>query len=171
MQSKHGHPHHLFVSLRMLEVKAPAEKSSPNTGTDILYPTRDNQVKGYDLQQEMSVFHSISIQTSAPHSSSQCRGIYIPWVLPCLPVQPLHFLFQGRTEPIPITLSCSCTSLLPSPAVFSEHVLSTHPPDTFPSPAGMTAETHCSHHSVMMGKVFPPPLTKGQVSSLQSSSD
>lgn len=107
------------------------------------------------------MFHSTSIQTSAPHSSCPVQGHLNSlgaYMFACS-ASAFSVPWMHRTNPNNFELFY--TSVLPSPGVFSEHLPPTHPPGTFPSSTGTPVETHCSQHSETMDK-FPPHTCQGQ---------
>lgn len=67
MQSKCGHPHDPLVSLRMLKVKSPGEKSSPNTGTSLIIPCERQPSQGLGvLTGDVGVSQSFDPDFSSP---------------------------------------------------------------------------------------------------------
>jgi len=100
MQSKRRHPHRLLVSLRMLEVKAPGGKSSPNIGTDLTI-SHERQPRAMIHNRRCRCFTVLQsrLQPSA--------GVFKFPRCSRFPVPPLHFLSHRCTEQTTITLSYS----------------------------------------------------------------
>lgn len=141
----------------MLEVKAPGEKSSPNTGTSLIIPCERQPSQGLGvLTRVVGVSQSFDPDFSSPqllpvqgHLNSM--GAYTAACsASAFSVPQMHRANPNNFEP----------SVLHSPGVFWEHLPPTHPPGTFPSPPGLSVETHCSHHSVTMARAFSSPCQR-----------
>lgn len=163
-QSKCGHPHNPLVSLRMLEVKSPGEKCSPNTGTSLIIHYERQPSQGLGV---LTGAVGISQAFDPDFSSTQLltvQGHLNSSVLTQLPVQSLHFLFHRCTEPTQIILSpLSYIALGYSESIYLPLILQA------PSHLQQACQWKSTTQWRWQGLFLPP--AKGWISILQSSSD